>query len=570
MSFFAYRDESPLNLAVVERRLRSTAKYAWVGVFPGSQWVIGHGGDLTRCRDGVFVVDGERNLSGQPAGALAKNIGSSEWSATIASLPGDFNFACVDTERFAFVHAAAGPMPAYYWESSGRLAIATRVGDIALLVPDEPCLDPLAVATLSSWFGWAIQNRSLLAGAKVMQGGEVVLASRGSPWSATRWWDPSRVPAISPSPARLKDHADRLRDALVANLARDLPEDGSGLISLSGGVDSSALVALAGRQLGREFSTVSFLPPAEPLYSRIKGYIDPLLESFSPRVRRRWEYDSSYEQRWALLDEAPRELALVAHPVLCVLSRLATTSQLSTLCGGEFCDELFGSQLTLADWAHCTRWSDLLVQGGPLRGRGLRYWGEHRLRRWLSRPKLMFPSMLPSFISPAVREIHRELFDQERRLVSHDPRPRVYLAKTIEASAPVIHINWEVTSRLGIRRVFPFYSRELVELAFECHPAEGTVPGTKKLLRTALEGMVPARNLLRPEKTEWTPTTPRFHWKRPLGSEFKGIVRDDWLSQPPKTLPAFEALRLKALVNIVDSLGNVRAARRTLAANSRE
>ena len=48
--------------------------------------------------------------------------------------------------------------------------------------------------------------------------------------------------------------------------------------------------------------------------------------------------------------------------------------------------------------------------------------------------------------------------------------------------------------------MFPFVTRELLELAFELHPSELVGPGTKRLLRYALAGDVPAKNLQRPDK----------------------------------------------------------------------
>ncbi len=61
-------------------------------------------------------------------------------------------------------------------------------------------------------------------------------------------------------------------------------------------------------------------------------------------------------------------------------------------------------------------------------------------------------------------------------------------------------MHWEMTSALGVRRCFPFVTREVLELAFECHPAELVGPGTKRLLRSALANDVPRFNLERPDK----------------------------------------------------------------------
>ena len=74
-----------------------------------------------------------------------------------------------------------------------------------------------------------------------------------------------------------------------------------------------------------------------------------------------------------------------------------------------------------------------------------------------------------------------------------------YLAMFLERQG-FLGMHWEVTSSLGVRRSFPFVTRELLELGFECHPSELVGPGTKRLLRAALAGDVPAINLERPDK----------------------------------------------------------------------
>jgi hypothetical protein len=68
-----------------------------------------------------------------------------------------------------------------------------------------------------------------------------------------------------------------------------------------------------------------------------------------------------------------------------------------------------------------------------------------------------------------------------------------------------VAMNWEALSVLGIRRSWPFFNREVLELAFECHPSELIGPGVKKLLRAALSDDVPPTNLNRQTRGTWPP-----------------------------------------------------------------
>ena len=117
-------------------------------------------------------------------------------------------------------------------------------------------------------------------------------------------------------------------------------------------------------------------------------------------------------------------------------------------------------------------------------------------------------------------------------------------------------MNWEAASALGVRRSFPFFNREVLELAFECHPAELVGPGTKKLLRTALRRDVPARNLDRPDKGHWGTYLEgaQIPWAERLPEGLEPVVRDDWYPQPPATLAVGEAHALAQLALFAESL----------------
>jgi hypothetical protein len=65
-----------------------------------------------------------------------------------------------------------------------------------------------------------------------------------------------------------------------------------------------------------------------------------------------------------------------------------------------------------------------------------------------------------------------------------------------------------VCSEVGVRRSIPFCQRSLYELAFSCHPLEHAMP-PKRLLRTALNGIVPEANLNRADKGGWALGTVR-------------------------------------------------------------
>ena len=64
----------------------------------------------------------------------------------------------------------------------------------------------------------------------------------------------------APSPSPSPEHPRELRRILIETLSRDLDPEGRNLLMLSGGVDSSALGALAVGTVGRRLSSWSMIP----------------------------------------------------------------------------------------------------------------------------------------------------------------------------------------------------------------------------------------------------------------------------------------------------------------------
>jgi hypothetical protein len=122
-----------------------------------------------------------------------------------------------------------------------------------------------------------------------------------------------------------------------------------------------------------------------------------------------------------------------------------------------------------------------------------------------------------------------------------------YLAMFLERQG-FLGMHWEVTSSLGVRRSFPFVTRELLELGFECHPSELVGPGTKRLLRAALAGDVPAVNLERPDKGR--PGPHRGSGTRAWSGEIPGVLYPIFApGWPPKgEIPYWDVHRGRQLV----------------------
>jgi asparagine synthase (glutamine-hydrolysing) len=130
--------------------------------------------------------------------------------------------------------------------SGPRLTFATEVRDLLRLLPSRPAPDEAAMA------GWLAGFASLGDGtlyrdvSRLGAGSLLKVSSRGS--QARRYWAPAYAEPFALSPA---EAAAAARESLAAAVGRQLPAGAECGVLLSGGLDSSAVAALAGERPGR-------------------------------------------------------------------------------------------------------------------------------------------------------------------------------------------------------------------------------------------------------------------------------------------------------------------------------
>src|SRR5256712_2947130 len=342
---------------------------------------------------------------------------------------GDAGFMRFDPDGAATVtRSCGGLVPFYLWQSDSKVATATRLGDFVRFLPDEPRVDPLVNAVWTTGHGLFPDGRTFLAGVRILGRGCRVRLAPGRSIATERYWDPRPSSLPRPTPARAREHAERLRALLVEKLARDLDPEGGNLLTLSGGVDSTSLAALATRVLRRPVWTWSLLPDPEDRYQHEMSYIAPLLEQCG--IERSWVVRLRAETRLDLLRAAPQVVFHVIHPVLCALPGILREAPVRVLFGGEFADEVCGSVFTWPDWVAHTSVVDLIAhpRALPTGPRDMVRWAKRRVLSAVGRPVLPFPPDLPEFIQPEVREEYRTWLDQRGRRAAQDQEPRAHLA----------------------------------------------------------------------------------------------------------------------------------------------
>ncbi len=474
--------------------------------------------------------------------------------ACLAQVPGDFMFAWLGAHgRATAVRACSGRIPVYVYADAERCAIATRLEYLVRFVPKSFHLDPLATGI---WLtGWYLppDQRSLLQDVYIVQAGHFAQLEPGKPVHLERYWDPrpSRWPVVNERKRR--EHASRLREELVRGLKRDLSPTHNNLLWLSGGVDSSALACLAA-QLERPLTTLTFLsrdardqkrdlPFVKSLRHElgVVDFVDVVLDGDRYLQIARNSGETCYPVRYFginALDEPLRRF------------------DVSVVFGGEFADEVGGSRRLLADWLAATTawrlpqvWREL-----PQGHRTFLTWAMRPVRQAFGKPAdRTTPRDLAEIVQPEVHAQYQAWRARRRRAMAADERPYKMLSAAIELNGWLVDY-WEGASQRGVQPSSPFYSRAILELAFECHPHEQLGRMPKQLLRRALHEHVPHRYLWRKDKAFWSAGfgEPR-PWREAIPAELDFIVREDML-QAGQPLSLYTTLCLTVLTNAVRSI----------------
>ncbi|MGI8428069.1 MAG: asparagine synthase (glutamine-hydrolyzing) [Solirubrobacteraceae bacterium] len=174
-------------------------------------------------------------------------------------LDGMFAFAVWDRrrERLLLGRDRVGKKPLYYWSSGATFAFASEIKGV-LAHPEVPCdLDPRALPAYLT-FGYVPTPHTFFAGIKSLPPGHVLTLEPGGEPRIERYWR-LQVPGTDPGAATLdlglEEAAGEVRARLQEAIRRRLISDVPLGAFLSGGIDSSAIVALMAGVMGEPVKT---------------------------------------------------------------------------------------------------------------------------------------------------------------------------------------------------------------------------------------------------------------------------------------------------------------------------
>ena len=173
----------------------------------------------------------------------------------VEHLRGMFAIAIWDTRRRQVLLARdrLGIKPLYYAERDGELLFASELKPLLQLQPAGRSLSWDAVGHLFT-FLVTPPAQSIVAGIAKLEPARVAIARAGRPLDITRYWDVAFEPDETATEAEL---VERLRESLAEAVALHQVSDVPVGAFLSGGIDSSAIVALMARPAAGRLKTFS-------------------------------------------------------------------------------------------------------------------------------------------------------------------------------------------------------------------------------------------------------------------------------------------------------------------------
>ncbi|HXV57296.1 MAG TPA: asparagine synthase (glutamine-hydrolyzing) [Gaiellaceae bacterium] len=266
-----------------------------------------------------------------------------EWGpACLDRLNGDFALAVWDRrERELFLaRDRFGVRPLFVAELGGDLVFASEAKAVLRHLAARRELDRAGL--VEAFTTWCISpDASAFAGIRELAPAHYLLAGPGGIREERRWWDLRFLPGADPPPAERAELAERLDELLGDATRLRLRADVPVAAYLSGGLDSSAIVAHALEQMD------------ETLYAFGIGFEDPRFD------------ESDYQDRLVgdrgldltrvtigardIAELLPRTVELTEKPTLRTapapllrLSRAVREAGLKVVTTGEGADELFG------------------------------------------------------------------------------------------------------------------------------------------------------------------------------------------------------------------------------------
>ncbi|GAB1693344.1 N-acetylglutaminylglutamine amidotransferase [Krasilnikovia sp. M28-CT-15] len=407
------------------------------------------------------------------------------WGADcVRHLLGMFAFAIVEhgTGTVTLARDRLGIKPMYLAETAGRLRFASTLPALLAAGDVDTSLDKVALHHYMTFHSVVPAPRTILTGVRKLPPATVRTIQADGTSVERVYWQPSfeRTRPLSPGEWAEQVH-DALRTAVQRRMVADVPVG----VLLSGGLDSSYIVALLAEQGQRGLTTFSIGFEAAAGESGDEfAYSDLVARKFST------DHHQIRIGRQRFLPAVQRTVAAMSEPMVshdCVAFNLLSedvSQQVTVVQSGQGADEIFAGY----SWYP------------PLSGVARSAAVDAYAREFFDRPHAALARQLsPDWLagSDVSREFVAGHFGRPGAATAVDAALRLD-SQVMLTEDPVKRVD-NMTMAWGLEARVPFLDHELVELAATCPPELKLAQDGKGVLKDAARGLVPAEVIDRPK-----------------------------------------------------------------------
>ncbi|MDX3310410.1 N-acetylglutaminylglutamine amidotransferase [Streptomyces sp. ME08-AFT2] len=411
-----------------------------------------------------------------------------QWgTACVEHFHGMFAFALVEhrTGRLVLARDRLGIKPLYLSRTPGRLRFASSLPALLAAGDVDTSLDPAAVHQYLSWHATVAAPRTVLNGVRKLPPATVRVVEPDGTHRDHRYWQPSYTRRPEYAGMGANEWRDAVLEALRTAVRRRMVSDVQVGVLLSGGLDSSLIVALLADEGQRDLMTFSVGFESEGGEDGDEfRYSDLVSREFATDHRRLMVPSDRVS---TALDGAIAAMSepMVSHDVVAfyLLSELVS-KEVKVVQSGQGADEVFAGYHWYPQLAEAAREDE----------------AEQYADTYFDRPhadlaRILQPHMLPhADVSGDFVRAHMAVpgaesaLDAALRLDTH----------VMLVDDPVKRVD-NMTMAWGLEARVPFLDHELVELAAACPPELKLADGGKGVLKEAGRKLLPREVVDRPK-----------------------------------------------------------------------
>ncbi|MFI9724820.1 N-acetylglutaminylglutamine amidotransferase [Streptomyces sp. NPDC052092] len=411
-----------------------------------------------------------------------------EWGTDcVDRFHGMFAFVIVeqDTGRLVLARDRLGIKPLYLSATTERLRFASSLPALLAGGDVDTSLDPVALHQYLSWHATVAAPRTVLNGVRKLPPATVRVVEPDGTQSDRRYWHPVHTRRPEYADLTADDWTDAVLDSLRTAVRRRMVADVPVGVLLSGGLDSSLIVALLAGEGQQDLATFSVGFESE-------GDEEGDEFHYSDLVAR--HFDTRHHQLMVpsdrvagALDGAVRAMSepMMSHDVVAFhLLSEQVAKEVKVVQSGQGADEVFAGY----DWYP-------KMAGVPRERAAEAYIDAYTDRSHADMAAVLRPELLPDRDTSA--EFIREHMARHGADTALDAQLRLDTL-VMMVDDPVKRVD-NMTMDWGLEARVPFLDHELVELAAACPPELKLADGGKGVLKAAGRRVLPREVVDRPK-----------------------------------------------------------------------